>query len=86
MDKEALEKVAASNEEFSCSSSGGVSHRGALGPFGLMVLADQTFLERTPVYFYVAKGANGKLKTFFCADHTRFVTVSSLFLFPSTSR
>lgn len=59
------------DEEFSCETSGGSTVRGALGPFGFSVLADQSLSEQTPVYFYVAKGKDSKLKTFFCTDTLR---------------
>ncbi|CAK8562778.1 unnamed protein product [Lathyrus sativus] len=71
IDKEALEKTAQSNVEYECSTSGGASRRGALGPFGLYVLADNSLSEYTPVYFYVVKGSNGKFKTSFCSDQSR---------------
>lgn len=72
IDKEALEKTTGSNATFSCSSSGGTVERGALGPFGLLVLADDSLSEQTPVYFYISKGSDGKLKTFFCNDQSRY--------------
>ncbi|KAK9203536.1 hypothetical protein WN943_013791 [Citrus x changshan-huyou] len=71
LDKAALEKTAESNVEFSCSSSEGSAERGALGPFGLLVLADDSLSEQTPVYFYIAKGKDGSLKTYFCTDQSR---------------
>ncbi|CAL5393766.1 unnamed protein product [Camellia sinensis] len=59
------------------STAGGAANQGALGPFGLLVLADESLSEQTPIYFYVAKGAEGKLKTFFCAHtHTHIQTIS----------
>lgn len=73
IDKEALERVKdeASGEEYNCSASGGAAQKGALGPFGLLVLADDYLSEQTPVYFYIAKGSDGNLKTFFCSDQSR---------------
>ncbi|EEF29810.1 acid beta-fructofuranosidase [Ricinus communis] len=71
LDKKVLANAAESNEEFSCKTSRGAAHRNALGPFGLLVLADESLAEQTPVYFYVAKGKNGTLKTFFCTDQKR---------------
>ncbi|VVA93688.1 unnamed protein product [Arabis nemorensis] len=59
------------DKEFSCENSGGSTVRGALGPFGFSVLADQSLSEQTPVYFYVTKGKDSKLKTFFCTDTSR---------------
>ncbi|MBA0718642.1 hypothetical protein Golax_006376 [Gossypium laxum] len=78
IDKEALEKTTGSNVTFSCSSSGGTLERGALGPFGLLVLADDSLSEQTPVYFYIAKGSDGKLKTFFCTDQSRSSVASDV--------
>nr|AJW82912.1 acid invertase [Dimocarpus longan] len=71
LDKDAVHNTAETNGEFSCTASGGAAQRGALGPFGLLVLADESLTERTPVYFYVVKGNDGKLKTSFCTDQKR---------------
>ncbi|KAL9249363.1 Acid beta-fructofuranosidase-like protein [Drosera capensis] len=68
IDQEALEKLSASNEQYSCNRNHGASQRGALGPFGLLVLTAEDFSEKTPIYFYVTKGSSGNLKTFFCTD------------------
>ncbi|OVA18867.1 Glycoside hydrolase [Macleaya cordata] len=56
---------------YNCSTSYGAAGRGKLGPFGLLVLADENRSEQTAVYFYVAKGTDGFLKTFFCTDESR---------------
>ena len=72
IDKEAKEKVNGTDAEYVCSTSGGAAERGALGPFGLLVLADNDQSEQTPVYFYIAKGTDGNFKTFFCSDLSRF--------------
>ncbi|GAU20730.1 hypothetical protein TSUD_231440 [Trifolium subterraneum] len=71
IDKNAIEKINQTNVEYNCETSGGAANRGALGPFGLLVLADDGLSEYTPVYFYVVKGSNGNLKTSFCSDQTR---------------
>ncbi|KAI4978662.1 hypothetical protein ZWY2020_015415 [Hordeum vulgare] len=70
--------VAAAKEAdvgYNCSTSGGAAGRGTLGPFGLLVLADARRhggdMERTAVYFYVARGLDGRLHTHFCHDETR---------------
>ncbi|CAM0912341.1 unnamed protein product [Alopecurus aequalis] len=65
--------VAALNEadvSYNCSTSGGSANRGALGPFGLLVLADGKE-EQTAVYFYVSRGLDGALQTHFCHDESR---------------
>lgn len=82
INKESIDKilgdtsVVAEAEEFSCQNSGGSTVRGALGPFGFSVLADENLSEQTPVYFYVAKGKYSKLKTFFCTDTSRYQLIS----------
>ncbi|XBI33908.1 hypothetical protein VPH35_119790 [Triticum aestivum] len=67
--------VAALNEAdvgYNCSSSGGAVNRGALGPFGLLVLAaGDRRGEQTAVYFYVSRGLDGGLHTSFCQDELR---------------
>lgn len=71
MDKDAFAKAAGSDVPYSCTASGGAAQRGALGPFGLLVIAKEDFSEHTPIYFYIAKDTKGHFKTFFCADHLR---------------
>lgn len=71
LDKQALEATPEADTDYSCGASGGASQRGALGPFGLLVLTDDGLSEQTPVYFYVVKGPNGTLKTSICTDQSR---------------
>ncbi|KAJ7949578.1 acid beta-fructofuranosidase-like [Quillaja saponaria] len=52
--------------EKSVGCGGGSVDRSALGPFGLLVIADETLSEQTPIYF---RSSNSD--TFFCADETR---------------
>ncbi|MFS7949775.1 putative sucrose:sucrose fructosyltransferase [Helianthus anomalus] len=56
---------------FNCTTSEGSAMRGVLGPFGVVVLADATLSEQTPVYFYIAKNIDGTSRTYFCADESR---------------
>ncbi|CAN0889827.1 Acid beta-fructofuranosidase 2, vacuolar [Linum grandiflorum] len=76
LDKETLNSSTAEfypdeGAEFRCADSKGAAHRGALGPFGLLVLTEETLTEQTPVYFYLTKGRNETLTTFFCTDQSR---------------
>ncbi|KAK4363475.1 hypothetical protein RND71_018716 [Anisodus tanguticus] len=71
VDKVALEGTIEEDVGFNCGTSGGAASRGILGPFGVVVIADQTLSEQTPVYFYISKGADGQAETHFCADQTR---------------
>ncbi|KAG8381496.1 hypothetical protein BUALT_Bualt06G0127900 [Buddleja alternifolia] len=71
IDKEALELTSEAETGYDCPISGGAANRGILGPFGIVVLADESLSELTPVYFYIAKGTNGKVETHFCADELR---------------
>lgn len=73
VDAEALETAAAAevSDDVGYNCSVGAAVRGALGPFGVLVLATDTLSERTPVYFYIAKVKDGRLQPFFCVDQTR---------------
>nr|CAB3487777.1 unnamed protein product [Digitaria exilis] len=71
VDAAAVEAVKEAEVGFNCSTSAGAAGRGMLGPFGLLVLADEHLSEQTAVYFYLAKGTDGSLKTFFCQDDLR---------------
>ncbi|CAM0153127.1 unnamed protein product [Urochloa decumbens] len=72
MDRHAVMALNEADVGYNCSTSGGAANRGALGPFGLLVLADkQRLREQTAVYFYVAKGVDGELTTHFCQDESR---------------
>jgi len=71
VDKKALEAIMESDYGFQCNNSDGAAGRNAFGPFGLLVLADEKRSEQTAVYFYIAKGADGSLQTFFCSDRSR---------------
>jgi len=51
---------------------GGVVDRSSLGPFGLLVIADETLSELTPIYFRPTNTSDG-LQTYFCADERRYV-------------
>ncbi|KAK4425528.1 Acid beta-fructofuranosidase [Sesamum alatum] len=71
VDKEALERINGTDMTYTCTKSGGAAKRGALGPFGLLVLASKHLIEQTPIYFYISKDTQGNFTTFFCADHSR---------------
>lgn len=71
IDVAALERNIEADVLYNCSSSNGAAGRGALGPFGLLVFTDESFSEQTAVYFYIAKGTDGNVKTFFCTDQSR---------------
>ncbi|AQK61188.1 Acid beta-fructofuranosidase 3 vacuolar, partial [Zea mays] len=68
LDRRAIAAALDDDVGYSCSTSGGAAARGALGPFGLLVLADRRRRgEQTAVYFYV----DGSLATHFCQDESR---------------
>jgi len=71
LDRRAVMALNEADVGYNCSTSGGAASRGALGPFGLLVLADKHLHEQTAVYFYVAKGLDGALTTHFCQDESR---------------
>lgn len=78
MDTQAVEARLEADVGYNCTTSGGSSSRGVFGPFGLVVLADQSLTEQTPVYFYIARGTDGVANTYFCADQTRSSTASDV--------
>jgi hypothetical protein len=67
-----VEGVMEANVAYKCSTSDGAAGRGLLGLFGLLMLADKDMLEKTVVYFYIVKGLDDSLKTFFCHDDLRY--------------
>ncbi|KAJ4822775.1 Beta-fructofuranosidase, soluble isoenzyme I [Turnera subulata] len=64
-------------EEYGCS--GGAVDRSVLGPFGVLVIADQSLSELTPIFFRPVNTSDGGLKTYFCADETRSSKASDVF-------
>ncbi|XP_076894112.1 beta-fructofuranosidase, soluble isoenzyme I-like [Bidens hawaiensis] len=75
IDKQIVEEA---DTGYNCTTSGGSFSRGAFGPFGLVVLADTSRTEQTPVYFYIAKGSDGVAHTYFCADQSKSSTASDV--------
>lgn len=73
LDKETVQRLNEADDAYDCVKSGGAAKRGALGPFGFSVLAHEVLIEHTPVYYYVAKGVDGNLTTFFCSDQSRLI-------------
>ncbi|KAI8564605.1 hypothetical protein RHMOL_Rhmol03G0193500 [Rhododendron molle] len=70
VDEAALEGTVEADVGYNCSTAG-ASVRGALGPFGLLVIADDSLSEFTAIYFYIAKDTDGSYTTFFCSDEMR---------------
>ncbi|GKA76015.1 beta-fructofuranosidase, soluble isoenzyme I-like protein [Tanacetum coccineum] len=71
VDQDALKATTEVNNGYGCTTSLGAVQKGSLGPFGIVVLADGSFSELTPVYFYIAKNTDGSLETHFCTDKLR---------------
>nr|CAA53098.1 beta-fructofuranosidase [Daucus carota] len=78
VDEEAFKRTYEADASYNCTASEGAAGRGILGPFGILVLADDPLSELTPVYFYIAKGVDGNAKTYFCADQSRSSTASDV--------
>ncbi|KAL8200840.1 hypothetical protein R6Q57_012179 [Mikania cordata] len=78
LDEAAVMQLNGEDVAYECAKSGGAAARGGLGPFGFSVLAHAGLIEHTPVYFYVVKGVDGNLKTFFCADQSRSSTATDV--------
>ncbi|KAH6804163.1 Glycosyl hydrolases family 32 protein [Perilla frutescens var. frutescens] len=71
LDEEEVKEDEEGEKSYDCTTSGGAANRGILGPFGIVVFADERLSELTPIYFYIAKGPHGKTLTHFCADELR---------------
>ncbi|WCJ36490.1 Acid beta-fructofuranosidase [Euphorbia peplus] len=56
-------------EDYSCN--GGSANRSSLGPFGILVIADETLTELTPVFFRPVNSTDGTIINYFCADESR---------------
>nr|AKJ70978.1 soluble acid invertase 2 [Dimocarpus longan] len=65
------ELLESAGEEEGYSCKGGAINRSKLGPFGLLVIADDSLSELTPIFFRPTNTTNGTLDTYFCADETR---------------
>nr|AFP23357.1 soluble acid invertase [Litchi chinensis] len=65
------ELLESAGEEEGYSCKGGAINRNKLGPFGLLVIADDSLSELTPVFFRPTNTTNGTLDTYFCTDETR---------------
>lgn len=58
------------NPQFLCSQKG-ASVKGALGPFGLLVLASNGLQEYTAVFFRIFKGQDKHI-VLMCSDQSRY--------------
>ncbi|KAA8533854.1 hypothetical protein F0562_031371 [Nyssa sinensis] len=77
IDNATLEATVEADMQYNCT--GGAIARSALGPFGILVLADDSLSELTPIYFYIAKDSDGSTKNWFCADEMRSSKASDVY-------
>ncbi|KAF7046737.1 hypothetical protein CFC21_055740 [Triticum aestivum] len=69
LDTSAIAIINEANVNYNCSTSGGASTMGPLGPFGFLIhAAGNGGSEQLAVYFYVSRGLDGALRTHFCHD------------------
>lgn len=70
-----LETLLSNSTEDEVSDCGdGAVDRSTYGPFGVLVIADDSLSELTPIYFRPLNTSDGSLGTYFCADETRFAS------------
>ncbi|XP_076906119.1 beta-fructofuranosidase, soluble isoenzyme I-like [Bidens hawaiensis] len=69
VDQDFIKAAPKTNDKDGCHW--GATKRGSLGPFGIVVLADETLSELTPVYFYMSKTFDEGVLTHFCSDKQR---------------
>lgn len=74
------ENITEADAAYNCTTGSGAADRGVLGPFGLLIFADDKLEEQTAVFFYVAKSSNGDFKTHFCHDGSRYDWLSVLWI------
>lgn len=67
-----IELLASEGVEKDVGCGGGAHERSALGPFGILAIADDQLSELTPIYFRLSSTAIGTSTTFFCVDETRY--------------
>ncbi|KAB2000331.1 hypothetical protein ES319_D12G224200v1 [Gossypium barbadense] len=67
-----IETLVLNSTEDEVSDCGdGAVDRSTYGPFGVLVIADDSLSELTPIYFRPLNTSDGSLETYFCADETR---------------
>ncbi|KAK8560280.1 hypothetical protein V6N13_061108 [Hibiscus sabdariffa] len=74
---EALDISSTTNQVLDCG--GGAAERSTYGPFGLLVIADASLSELTPIYFRPLNASDRSLRTYFCTDTTRSSKASDVF-------
>ena len=52
---------------FDCSDG-----KDKIGPFGLLVMADDALQEETALFFNISQSKDGRWATCFCSDQSRF--------------
>ncbi|KAJ1426513.1 Glycosyl hydrolase family 32, N-terminal [Sesbania bispinosa] len=65
----ASEGIGNGNDNVGCGE--GAVDRSALGPFGILAIADDQLSELTPIYFRLSSARTGSSTTSFCVDETR---------------
>ncbi|CAM6104416.1 unnamed protein product [Calypogeia fissa] len=62
-------EVPIADSEFDCKE--GADKRGVFGPFGLIILADESRIEHSDIFFYITRKTDGQWNTFVCSDQSR---------------
>ena len=70
MSKLNIDNASYLNNPSNCSRRGS-AERGILGPFGLLVMADDALQEQTAIFFYLSQSNNGSWVTHFYSDQSR---------------
>ncbi|KAM7266627.1 hypothetical protein ACFE04_004524 [Oxalis oulophora] len=66
-----IDLLESTSEEDDIECGVGSDHRSSLGPFGILVLADEKLTELTPIYFRPTNASNSTLNHYFCVDESR---------------
>lgn len=70
MSKVNIDSASYLNNPINCSERGS-AQRGILGPFGLLVMADDALQEQTAIFFYLSQSNNQSWVTQFYSDQSR---------------
>lgn len=70
MSKVNIDNVSYLNNPINCSERGS-AQQGILGPFGLLVMADDALQEQTAIFFYLSQSNNQSWVTHFYSDQSR---------------
>ncbi|OMO94907.1 Glycoside hydrolase, family 32 [Corchorus capsularis] len=74
-----IEQLESSTTDEASDCGNGAVERNTFGPFGILVIADDSLSELTPVFFRPVNTSDGSLNTYFCTDEKRSSKANDVF-------